>query len=124
MQQTALFTLKATLCLLLFALFCKPVPGQADGAPAGEQLFMDHCASCHQIGRELTGPDLSYIQDKRELDWLVSFIKNPQAMISSGDALAIEIYNNYEQVEMPANNLSEQEILAVLGYIQSESGKV
>ncbi len=41
------------------------------------------CAGCHRIHGEgaQVGPDLSYVGDKRDREWLVAHFKDPQAMV-------------------------------------------
>jgi mono/diheme cytochrome c family protein len=84
----------------------------------GKDLFWEHCAKCHKIGKELTGPDLSHIRDRRTIDWLIPFIQNSQKVINSGnDPIANQLYSDYKKVEMPDNKLSKEEIKLILNYI-------
>lgn len=49
--------------------------------PRGERVFRTACAECHRIKGEGgdRGPDLT-LGSKREFDWLVKFLKNPQSV--------------------------------------------
>src|SRR5690606_37498903 len=63
------------------------------------------------------GPPLRDIADQRSLQWLQSWIKNSQALINSGDAQAVAIYNEYNQVAMPPfPQLSDADIDDILAY--------
>ena len=90
--------------------------------PDGEALFNDVCAVCHKINEgRFVGPDLANINQKRGEAWLLEFIASPQKMISDGDPDAVDIFNEYNQVQMPDAPYNEEEIKAILTYIASES---
>ena len=88
-----------------------------DSLRNGQELFRKHCASCHQQGRDLIGPDLTGIHERRKREWLVAFIQNSTQLIESGDPEAIEIFNEYQQVLMPPALINQKEIEQVLEYI-------
>lgn len=85
----------------------------------GKLLFKENCASCHEFGRILTGPDLTDITLKRTHEWIISFIKNSEEIIKSGDKDAISIFNEYKQVKMPPATLSDAEIVMIINYIEN-----
>jgi mono/diheme cytochrome c family protein len=78
------------------------------------------CAACHTIGKgKLIGPDLKGITERREEAWLLSFIKSSQTMIKNGDADAIKIFEEYNKIPMPDNNLTDEQIKGLLNYIEN-----
>jgi len=86
-------------------------------AAAGRSLFNSLCAACHKLDGNSIGPPLRDITERRNLQWLQSWIKNSQALINSGDALAVQIYNEYNQVAMPPfPQLSDADIDDILAY--------
>ncbi|WMJ73511.1 cytochrome c [Cytophagaceae bacterium ABcell3] len=88
----------------------------------GEKTFTQNCTACHTIGGgDITGPDLKNITENRDEEWLIEFIKSPQKMIKNGDKTANDLFNKYNQVMMPDQNLSDAEIKEVLDYITKES---
>ncbi|MDZ7777846.1 MAG: cytochrome c [Bacteroidales bacterium] len=106
------------LLLLFVTLFLfKPVLGQ----DAGEKLFKkNNCHTCHTINKgPLVGPDLKNITTKRDEDWLIEFIKSPQRMINNKDSIAVALYEKYNKVMMPNNELSDEEIKSILKYIEN-----
>jgi cytochrome c2 len=111
---------------ILFFLLIVAIPGisQEPGVryDRGERLFSTYCGPCHGIHREMLGPMLASITKKHEEEWLVKFIKNSQKVIVSGDEYANYLYEQYNQVVMPAfEYLSDEEIKDILFYIEAES---
>jgi len=92
-------------------------------AQDGGALFKAKCAACHRVdAKRVVGPGLEGINEKRSREWLVSWIKDSQALIASGDADAISIFEEYNKVAMmPFSDLSDAEIVALLDYIKGEA---
>ncbi len=86
---------------------------------AGKILFRENCASCHEIGRVLTGPDLKGISERRTKDWLIRFIRNSAEMIEANDPQAVRIFREFKEVNMPATSLSDSEIVLIINYIEN-----
>nr|WP_299760103.1 c-type cytochrome [uncultured Pontibacter sp.] len=92
---------------------------------AGEALFKNNCAVCHSAGGDvIVGPGLQGVTDKRSESWLISWIKNSQALIQSGDADAVAVYNEYNKQAMPSFAFSDDEVKSILAYIESGQGVV
>ncbi|MCC8359886.1 c-type cytochrome [Salinimicrobium sediminilitoris] len=87
---------------------------------AGKELFNTLCAACHKLDGNSIGPPLRGVGDRREVEWLHSWIRNSQAMIAAGDEQAVEIYNEYNQVAMPPfPQLSDSDIDNILAYVNA-----
>lgn len=89
----------------------------------GKQLFNQNCAACHALNRKMTGPALANVETRLAEDegldkeWLYAWIKNSPAMINSGDAYAVKIYNEYNQAAMTAfPTLSNGDVDDILAY--------
>ncbi|HLN21071.1 MAG TPA: c-type cytochrome [Bacteroidales bacterium] len=103
--------------IAFFSLFIIRVNAQS-----GEELFKSSCSSCHTINKgRLVGPDLAGVQNKRNPDWLKSFIRSSQQMIKSGDPDAVAIFNEFNKVPMPDHNLSDEQIQNIIGYISQSA---
>ncbi len=100
-------------------------PPQYDPATLelGESLWKGNCTQCHAIGRKVIGPDLKNVGQRLEKDYLISWIRNSQAVIESGDDYAVALYEEYNRVAMPAYPFSDEEIESILAYIDVESNK-
>ncbi len=90
----------------------------------GKQLFTEHCIACHQLEQRLVGPALKGVQQRHDTAWLIAFIQNSQKKIEAGDEKAIAIYEEYDKLVMPSfEYLTEEEIQAILTYIDEASGE-
>jgi protein SCO1/2 len=99
----------------------------------GETLFRTRCAACHTIGggeivigakQTSLGPDLLGVTEKRERDWLVRWLENPEKMIEEKDPIAVELYALWDNVLMPNLRLTEVDVQAVIEYMAAESRRV
>ena len=88
---------------------------------SGEKLYNANCTQCHAINEVVIGPALKGIEERRERPWLISWIKNSQKVIESGDEYAVALYEKYKKVAMPAYPFTDAEIISVLEYIDVAS---
>ncbi|WP_242927057.1 c-type cytochrome [Pontibacter vulgaris] len=111
------------------------VPGATQGADAGGSsadpavvdagatLFKNNCAVCHSAGSDVVvGPGLQGVTERRSEAWLLKWIKNSQALIQSGDADAVAVYNQFNKQAMPSFAFSDDEVKSILAYVQSGQG--
>ncbi|MEY3342635.1 MAG: hypothetical protein RL090_319 [Bacteroidota bacterium] len=109
---------------LLIASLVLSTFNDAYSQPDGEALFKAQCAQCHSTGDDrVLGPGLKDIDKRRTEAWLIPWIKNSQAVIKSGDAYAVKIYNEYNQTAMPSFALTDDEIKSILAYVKAEGEK-
>lgn len=107
------------LSLLVFgSLLMSPL---ANMAQDGKQLFNQKCASCHAIDKKLVGPALKGVEDRwPEKAQLYAWIRNSAAVVKSGYPRAVEVYNEYNKVQMTAfPELKDADIDAILAYINA-----
>jgi len=113
------------LALLLAAWLLIPPasPGSASSfeqtTQEGEQLFQKNCAACHTIGSgDLVGPDLQGIVQRREQDWLIKMITQPEKLLASGDPIAQDLLQQYKLM-MPNLGISDVQAQSLLAYLES-----
>jgi protein SCO1/2 len=95
----------------------------ADLAKKGKTLFSNRgCNACHAFGKKLAGPDLVGATERRDLDWLRRWLKSTDEMLES-DSIAKAMLVEYQNVKMPNLKLSDQEVDALIHYMQQESDK-
>ena len=91
----------------------------------GEDLYNSRCTACHTIGEgDKLGPDLLGVVGKRDHQWLVRWLREPDVMIAEKDPLALELYTQYNNLAMPNVKLTEQQALDLMQYMQAETRRV
>lgn len=90
-------------------------------AQDGKVLFQQKCASCHAANKVIVGPALAGVEDR----WpnkaeLYGWIRNSAALIKAGHPRAVEVYNQYNKIQMTAfPELKDADIDAILAYINT-----
>lgn len=126
---------KMPLILLVFLLtfsttiYSQDAPAEAAATPAdaapsaggdvasGETLFKANCAACHKLDGKAVGPALRGIADKHDRQWMYKWIHNSSALIASGDAVAVKLFEENNKAVMTAfPALSETDIDNILAY--------
>jgi mono/diheme cytochrome c family protein len=98
----------------------------AGGAVDGKAIFLGKCASCHNPNMKVksTGPALGGVTARwagRETQ-IKQWIRNSALFLKTGDQYATALYNEYNKSNMTAfPNLTDGEIDAVLGYIETKA---
>jgi len=94
----------------------------------GEQLFRTRCQTCHTVtGDELEGalgPDLLGVTQQRDPTWLINWLRAPDQMLAKKDPIAMELYDQYNQLAMPNMRLNKQEAMDLLEYLDEEGERV
>jgi mono/diheme cytochrome c family protein len=89
----------------------------------GKALFQQNCSVCHLVKADAAGPALQGVVQRWGNDTarLIAYIHNPQKLIDEKDPNAVEAYEKWKPTVMtPFPQLSDQDIKAILAYIQSE----
>ncbi len=92
-------------------------------AQDGEGLFKAKCNACHMLGKDGTGPNLKGMkqkwEDAGEGELIYEWIKGSATLIASGKSdLAIKA-KEYSPTEMPAQDVSNEEIDAILSFVEN-----
>jgi len=121
--------LRATCVLFVLVAWVVGSPVRVQAAPlsqdpvAGEQTFKAKCAACHTIGGgKLVGPDLKGVTTQRDAAWLKQFIAEPDKVLASGDPLAPQLLQEYNNVPMPNLGLTPREVDDLLAYLSAQDG--
>lgn len=108
-------------------LFLSWVAAFVVGSPLAAQeaadFFRQNCTSCHTIGGgRLTGPDLKGVLTRKDREWLVRFVQNPQAMMDQGDPYALQLRQEARDVIMPTiSGMDRARAESLLTLIDAES---
>jgi mono/diheme cytochrome c family protein len=94
----------------------------AQDSKNGKEIFDANCASCHGVCNRGAGPALKDISTRRSEEWLIKWIRNNEALRKSGDAQALQVFNDNGGAIMPAfAQFSDTEIKDLLAYVAEES---
>lgn len=113
--------------IALFAMMSLSKAIAQDGDAAnGETLFNNNCKACHSAKDEVVvGPGLKDIQKRRDLAWLVKWVKNPNGVIQSGDEYAVALYNKFNKAQMTAfPAFGDKEVKDILAYVEKANTAV
>ena len=83
----------------------------------GKQLFDSKCAMCHMMNQCKVGPLMQGVTKRRKPEYIMNMILNPVEMTQS-NATAEDQMQKYG-MQMPAQNLSEEDARALLEYFRS-----
>ena len=87
------------------------------------------CSACHTLGPQdgelgglrSVGPDLLGVTRQRDRQWLARWLKEPDRMLAEQDPLATSLFQQYNKVAMPNLQLGEQDIQALMQYMDDET---
>jgi protein SCO1/2 len=95
-----------------------------DLSDKGRYIFARDCAACHTIGHgDKIGPDLLGVTNVRDRAWLARFIVAPDKVLAEKDPLATALYDKYKQVNMPNLRMADQDLNAVLKFLETQSSR-
>ena len=78
------------------------------------------CQGCHELGRDQsTGPNLVGVTDRRPVEWLRKWLKDPAGM-ARDDGAASELKKKFGS-QMPNLNLSPHDIEGLIAYLAQET---
>lgn len=121
--------IRATAACIIVCCFVFVGPqamAQADQVPTDEaiieqggSLFKEWgCNTCHAVERKVVGPALGGIYNRRDLPWIYAFVRNSSQVIGSGDEYAVNLYNEYNNLQMPNHDLSDEQILSIISWVK------
>lgn len=101
-------------------------PVKSELAIEGRRLFKDNCAQCHtETTEQIVGPGLQGIEQRRKIDWIREWIRNPKKVLDSGDKYANEIFLKSNKIQMTAfPNFTDKDIDGILQYVKEVNGEV
>ena len=99
--------------------------GLAMGNQPGQAMYKKVCTPCHTIGvGDKVGPDLRGVAERRDRAWLVSYLRNPPAMLAKKDPTAVALAAKFDPIRMPNLRLSEQDADDLISFLQQETAKL
>jgi glucose/arabinose dehydrogenase/cytochrome c2 len=96
------------------------IAGDSASITRGEASFNKNCRGCHNFKQDGIGPQLSGVTVSNKASWLLSFIKNSQRLVASGDTGALAVFNKYKKAVMPSfETLPEDELQSLLAFLHT-----
>ena len=95
------------------------LPATIDDALAatGKETFEAKCTACHKMGKRFVGPDLVGVVDRREPEWIMNMILDPELMVKENEA-AKQLLMEYS-APMANQSLTEAEARGILEYFRT-----
>jgi len=89
---------------------------------AGKTIFTGRCAACHNVNKQVVGPALAGVNDRRSIDWIIKFVQSSQTVVKSGDKDAVALFTQFNRIPMPDHSdLTADDIKNIVEYIKSET---
>lgn len=111
--------------ILILILFISSAARALPVVDEGKAIFTARCAACHNVNKIVTGPALAGVEERRSVDWIISFVHSSQTLVKSGDPTAVELFNKFNNIPMPDHpDLTPDNIKNILAYIKSETKMV
>ncbi len=83
---------------------------------AGAKLFTEKCSACHKLGERYIGPALAGVTQRRQPEWILNMILNPENMILQ-DPTAKALFATF-LTPMANQHLTREEAECVLVYFR------
>lgn len=92
-------------------------------AQDGEKLFKSKCNTCHMIGKDGTGPNLSGVKQKwtdaGEGELIYEWVTNSLTLVTSGKSTMATAAKGFSATDMPPQDVTKEDVDAILDYIDN-----
>jgi glucose/arabinose dehydrogenase/mono/diheme cytochrome c family protein len=85
----------------------------------GQNIFEQNCSACHTFRQDGIGPQLGGITREVPVEWIRNFIKDPKAMIESGDERAVKSFEKFRTMMPGFPSYSEDEMDALVAFLHT-----
>lgn len=83
----------------------------------GKETFEAKCTACHKIDKRFVGPPLAGITERREPEWIMNMILDPERMVKENEA-AKALLAEYLS-PMANQSLTKEEARSILEYFRT-----
>jgi mono/diheme cytochrome c family protein len=110
--------------IMLGALLLVAALPRAAASQDPVRFYEDNCATCHTIGGGVAGgPDLKGVTTRRDREWLIRFLLDPDAFAK--DPAVIQMIKDADGLAMgQTDGLTRELAEAILGLIEKQSGGI
>lgn len=114
--------MKSRILALAVAVLSAASTWAAPPVEEGKSIFTTRCAGCHSVTKQLTGPALAGVDERRTMEWIINFVHGSQAMVRKGDKDAVALFEQFNKIPMPDHaDLTDDNIKNIVAYIKSEA---
>lgn len=114
--------------LLPFFLSCTSQKGEnsasspVDSAAIklGQTLFTDNCSACHNFQQDGIGPQLGGLTSVMPAEWIKKFIKDPKAVLESGDERASGLHEQFKTIMPSFPHYSDEELNSLVAFLATQ----
>jgi mono/diheme cytochrome c family protein len=90
-------------------------------AAKGKEVFKAKCSACHKIKKKYVGPALLGVTKRREPEWIMNMIMNPEKMIVENDT-AKALLTKF-LAPMANQSINKEDARAILEYFRLRDKK-
>ncbi|MEO8446299.1 MAG: cytochrome c [bacterium] len=85
----------------------------------GKAIFDIKCVACHQIDNKLVGPPLKDVTKRRQPEWIMNQILNPEQMIKENMIAKTMAMSGQYPTPMTFQNVTQDDARAILEYFRN-----
>ena len=85
---------------------------------SGKKLFYSNCASCHSIYKDMTGPALNGIINRRSSEWIYQFLTDRKKV--QNDSLYKALSSKYNHQCLEFSSLTKEEVELIVDHILNQ----
>lgn len=120
------------IAVFLFTISCKnesntqlgeDISNESSDIIKGEELFVQHCSTCHNFKNAGIGPSLNGLTHTMPVPWIKKFIRNNQDLLLANDDRAVKITNEFAGMMPNFEFLNAEELDALLAYLHTFNEK-
>ncbi|HEX5168035.1 MAG TPA: PQQ-dependent sugar dehydrogenase [Cyclobacteriaceae bacterium] len=97
----------------------KSTQPDSTSAKLGQVIFTENCSTCHNFKQDGIGPQLGGITSVVSADWVKRFIKDPKAIVESGDERASRLHEEFKTIMPPFPQYSDEELNGIIAFLST-----
>lgn len=117
---SAVFIMYCTGCTSRKSADSTQVVGDTAAIARGGKIFMQDCSACHGFKQDGIGPQLGGITTSVSGDWIKLLLRDPQAMIESGDVRATELFSRYKTYMPSFSHYADPQVQDLLAFLDTK----
>lgn len=96
------------------------IPTDSTTIAKGELAFSQNCSACHNFRQDGIGPQLGGVTRSVSSDWIKEFIKDPKAVVESGDERGKRLFARYKTLMPGFSHYSDEQLNEIVAYLHTK----